>query len=739
MSTYKTLTNYGFCSPNTKQNLPWIEKYRPKTLDDIVDHNEKVQTLKALIENKEMTHLLFYGLPGSAKCLAKDTMVLNGHHQPVPVQSLKTGDYVLDQDLNPQIVWGTASGQQHMYTIHQSNGESYTVNQDHILSLVNISNTTFLKHKNGTYSIKYLELNVNDDTDNYKGTELHYKRFDNLQQAREWYFTHKYNLSEKGDIVDISVINYINKSDAWKRLYKGLKCLQTFDTDVNHNFTIFNYDHAYIIGLWIACGYTMTSTDNLPYLKSPMVIPYSPLSKWFAHMCDKNILSPSFNSLSGAFDYYIKDTKLIDTITQICKYRRKNILIGTICQLPNNIKCSIMTAIIDQFGHSHKDYIKLNIQLITHDTLSLIRQLSFSLGWNIINDNENIINIKGNQINHGKLVLQYKQCRRPQPSHIDYLLSDISIEYIGQGEYYGISLSPYTNQRFLLGDYTLTHNTSMIMAVAQQMYGDQYKKYILELNASDERGIDTIRNKIPDFVTTSSDKIRFVILDEADAMTHDAQSALRRVIEKYSTNSRFCLICNNINKIIPGLQSRCTKMRFGHLDPEKIKLKLRQIIQQEQVNITEDGLNLLVSINRDFRQILNTLQCLHALKLNKYSTPTPTPTPTLYQPITVDDINEHLGIPTEQHIISFINILNSAQTDLSTACKKVIDIYKDNQWNLPDLIKKLTEYVVNDKIISNKRKVFLLEKLSDIEIKLSHCNDSEVQLYGLVSAFGTQI
>ena len=108
--------------------------------------------------------------------------------------------------------------------------------------------------------------------------------------------------------------------------------------------------------------------------------------------------------------------------------------------------------------------------------------------------------------------------------------------------------------------------TSLILACAKEMYGDQYLRYILELNASDDRGIDTVRKKIPDFVKTASNKIRLVILDEADALTNDAQSALRRVIEDYSKNSRFCLICNNINKIISGLQSRCTKMRFGYLD-----------------------------------------------------------------------------------------------------------------------------------------------------------------------------
>ena len=104
--------------------------------------------------------------------------------------------------------------------------------------------------------------------------------------------------------------------------------------------------------------------------------------------------------------------------------------------------------------------------------------------------------------------------------------------------------------------------TSLILAVAREMYGVEYKIHILELNASDDRGINIVRDKIPNFVKTKSNKLRLVILDEADAMTQDAQCALRRVMEKYINTSRFCLICNNFNKIIPGIKSRCSIMRF---------------------------------------------------------------------------------------------------------------------------------------------------------------------------------
>ena len=267
--------------------------------------------------------------------------------------------------------------------------------------------------------------------------------------------------------------------------------------------------------------------------------------------------------------------------------------------------------------------------------------------------------------------------------------------------------------------------TSMILACAREMYGDHMSRYILELNASDDRGIETVRVKIPNFVKSTSNKIRLVILDEVDAMTNDAQSALRRVIEKYSKNSRFCLICNNINKIIPGLQSRCTKMRFGYLDTGEVTQKIKHILVQEGVQITDPALERLITINKDFRQILNTLQCLHIIRLKDGEN---------YKPIEPDDINKYLGVPTDQDIEVILPIL--LQDSFSHACQKIINMFKDNQWNPSDLIHKLATVVINSlERFTEKQKYFLIDHLSDIEYKLSHSNDIEVQLYALVSAF----
>jgi replication factor C subunit 2/4 len=170
-----------------------------------------------------------------------------------------------------------------------------------------------------------------------------------------------------------------------------------------------------------------------------------------------------------------------------------------------------------------------------------------------------------------------------------------------------------------------TGKTSTILALAKQLYGPElYKSRVLELNASDERGISIVREKIKDFarmqlsnapVSTSYREkypcppYKIIVLDEADSMTQDAQSALRRTMETYSRITRFCLICNYVTRIIDPLASRCSKFRFKSLDKGNAGKRIEEIAEAEGVQM-EDGVveKLIECSEGDLRKAITFLQ-----------------------------------------------------------------------------------------------------------------------------------
>lgn len=168
-----------------------------------------------------------------------------------------------------------------------------------------------------------------------------------------------------------------------------------------------------------------------------------------------------------------------------------------------------------------------------------------------------------------------------------------------------------------------TGKTSTILALAKELYGpDMFRTRVLELNASDERGISIVREKVKDFARMQlsnppphyKDKYpcppyKIIILDEADSMTQDAQSALRRTMETYSKITRFCLICNYVTRIIDPLASRCSKFRFKSLDQGNAKKRLEDIAENENVNLEEGTVDTLIRCSEgDLRKAITFLQ-----------------------------------------------------------------------------------------------------------------------------------
>jgi replication factor C subunit 3/5 len=271
-----------------------------------------------------------------------------------------------------------------------------------------------------------------------------------------------------------------------------------------------------------------------------------------------------------------------------------------------------------------------------------------------------------------------------------------------------------------------TGKTSTILSCAKELYGKNIDIMVLQINVSEERGIEVVRNKILQFVQSKSflfnenNKLfKLVILDEADAMTPDAQAILRRIIEKYTINARFCLICNYIKKINLALQSRCTIFRFSPIPDNLIEQKMREIAELEGLEITDDAIqNIIDKSSGDFRKIINVLQTCSMIT----------------KKLDDDIINKSLGYPRNKELNK---IYKSLLNDSITETYQVINNIKLSEgYALSDIIKGIFKKLIenyNDK--NNKKLNNIIQKIGIIEYNLINSTNDSIQLSSFIGLF----
>lgn len=270
-----------------------------------------------------------------------------------------------------------------------------------------------------------------------------------------------------------------------------------------------------------------------------------------------------------------------------------------------------------------------------------------------------------------------------------------------------------------------TGKTSTILALAREMYGSLNRKYILELNASEDRGIEIVRTKIPDFINIKSDRVKLIILDEAESMTVEAQAALNRLIESQSQYCRFCLICNDICKIKHGIQSRCTKIRFGRLERNQIREKVNYILECEKMKIEQKALDFLINEERDMRQVINILNSLKNYSKNSD------------QMVTYDELNDFLDLPTVSDIK---NILNEIQDDKYISNISELNNYIEQllslSWSTDVLLDRIVRYFVQESGFKiDKSFIDMVDKICDIKRNLDKGNSKYIVISSLSLAF----
>lgn len=275
-----------------------------------------------------------------------------------------------------------------------------------------------------------------------------------------------------------------------------------------------------------------------------------------------------------------------------------------------------------------------------------------------------------------------------------------------------------------------TGKTSSILALCNELFGPvRVSERVIELNASDERGINIVRGKIINFAKIAigtrdpnylCPNYKIIILDEADAMTKEAQAALRKVMEENSNITRFCFICNYINQIIEPINSRCVKIRFKPIDKLSLINKLSWISSQENINVNSNTLECIANIsNGDLRKSILFLQNLKYIRMNKKNSEIITPTD-------IYDMCNYITFDKTKKYIRIIRTNNNINNVMMVA-RKIID--KGYVFN--SIINNVINYVIFNKNILDKNKALIMFELSFIEKNINDGADEYIQILKL--------
>jgi replication factor C small subunit len=265
-----------------------------------------------------------------------------------------------------------------------------------------------------------------------------------------------------------------------------------------------------------------------------------------------------------------------------------------------------------------------------------------------------------------------------------------------------------------------TGKTTCAIAMTHQMFGENWTTNFQELNASDQRGIDVVRKTIKDFARTTplgGKQFKIIFLDEADALTSDAQAALRRTMEKYSGTCRFILSCNYSSKIIDPIQSRCAVFRFRPLLPKDVITYINRIAIAEKLDITEDGMQALLYVSGgDLRKATNVFQVASALG-------TKVDSEVVYK-------TSATGRPKD-----IIEMMELAISGKFTESRDKLDILLiEYGLSGEDIIRQMHKNVFELEV-SEFGKVRFIDKMGEIEFRIIEGSNSRIQIESLLAYF----
>ncbi len=262
--------------------------------------------------------------------------------------------------------------------------------------------------------------------------------------------------------------------------------------------------------------------------------------------------------------------------------------------------------------------------------------------------------------------------------------------------------------------------TAAAISIVKEIFGDAWRNNFIELNASDERGIDIIRHKVKDFARMAplgEADFKVIFLDEADALTNDAQSALRRTMERYSATTRFILSCNYSSKIIEPIQSRCAVYRFKPLSKEAVAKRIKYIAGEEGLAMTDGGMQAIEYVaGGDMRKAINALQAA-ALIGDK---------------VDEETIYQITATAKPEEIRAFIS--KALSGDFAGARSMLDDLLLTKGLSGEDVIVQMHRAML-DMDLPDKKKVKLIDRIGEIDFRMTEGANERIQLEALLAYF----
>ncbi len=266
--------------------------------------------------------------------------------------------------------------------------------------------------------------------------------------------------------------------------------------------------------------------------------------------------------------------------------------------------------------------------------------------------------------------------------------------------------------------------TTCAIALAREFFGENWRNNFYELNASDDRGIGIVRVNIKEYARTApfgGAAFKMIFLDEADALTSDAQAALRRTMERYSGTCRFILSCNYSSKIIDPIQSRCAVFRFTRATEDDVLLYLGRIVESEGIKIDRGALGQIALVSEgDIRKAVNTLQVAASFAEGKE--------------ISLKNIYEATAMADPEDVR---NMLGFALERRFKEARKILDGLLINQGlSGEDIIKAIHRTVMDDPGIKEEKKALMLRNIGEADFRMVEGSNPRIQLEALLASFG---